>query len=267
MDPERLRIIAGKEKFNLAMIEKDYMLTKVLYMIRDIKGMYFKGGTAINKILLEHARLSEDLDFSLAISTKQAEKKIIEQLSDPLITNITKGKEVDGFTRIIVRYRLIGPEGEIFLDLNSRAKLLKEPKERIISHFYAQEFPFFSIKTLAEEELIAEKVAATIGRNKPRDYYDVYNLIKAGKKISLSLVKKKCEGSGKEYDVLKMFNNAQKLKNRWDADMNALIREKVSFEEVMKFLAKSFKLKEEKEKRKERKMRKIQRGKLPLSCA
>ncbi len=48
-----------------------------------------------------------------------------------------------------------------------------------------------------------------------------------------------------------MFNNAKKLHNKWNDDMTSLIREKITFQEVMQTLAKHFKLKEEKEKLKE----------------
>ena len=47
-----------------------------------------------------------------------------------------------------------------------------------------------------------------------------------------------------------MFNNAKKLKRRWDEDLLPLLAEEISFEEVMKTLAKYFKLKEEKDKKK-----------------
>ena len=67
---ERLNIIAGKEGFNIIMIEKDYLLTYLLYLLRDIKGIYFKGGTALHKVILNHERLSEDLDFTLTRSAK-----------------------------------------------------------------------------------------------------------------------------------------------------------------------------------------------------
>jgi len=45
-----------------------------------------------------------------------------------------------------------------------------------------------------------------------------------------------------------MFNKAQILKNKWAEDMDSLISEPITFQEVMKFLAKHFNLKEEKDK-------------------
>ena len=105
---------------------------------------------------------------------------------------------------------------------------------------------------LAKEELIAEKVAATIGRNKPRDHYDVYNIIHEKMPINIALVKKKCHDSGDEFSIIKMFNKAKTLKNRWNKDMEVLIAKPITFQEVIKFLAQHFKLKEEKEKSKDK---------------
>ena len=65
--------------------------------------------------------------------------------------------------------------------------------------------------------------------------------------LNMKLVEKKCLESGDEFSIIKMFNRAQKLKKGWDEDMLALISEPITFEEVMKSLAKHFKLKEEKE--------------------
>jgi predicted nucleotidyltransferase component of viral defense system len=159
---------------------------------------------------------------------------------------------VEGFLRIVIHYiDFDGRKDSVFIDLNKRAKLLLKPESHNIDHFYSPFIPEFSVKTLAKEEMIAEKVAATIGRNKPRDHFDVYRIIKARMPINLELVKKKCEESGDEFSIIKMFNNAKKLKNRWDRDMEALLSEPITFQEVIIFLSKHFKLKEEKDKLKE----------------
>ena len=98
--------------------------------------------------------------------------------------------------------------------------------------------------------MIAEKVAAAIGRNRPRDHFDIYMILNAKIPISMELVKEKCRQSKVEFNIIKMFNNASKLKHRWDKDLLPLLAEEISFEEVMKTLARHFKLKEEKDRKK-----------------
>ncbi len=236
-----------KKRFPRPLLLKDYYLALILYLIKDLDGVYFKGGTALNKIFLHHARLSEDIDFTLTRDEKEVKKEISTILNNSgLFKEIGEGKNVDGFLRMIVHYDSDLGNGELFIDLNRKGELILKPEIHQVHHFYSPFIPEFSIKTLAGEEMIAEKVAATIGRNKPRDHYDVYKIIHAHLPINLDLVKKKCVASGDEFSILKMFNKAKTLKNRWDQDMLPLLAEEVSFQTVMKYLASHFNLKEEK---------------------
>lgn len=55
---DELKIIADGQEFDIVLLEKDYLITYLLYLLKDIKNIYFKGGTALNKIFLNHERLS-----------------------------------------------------------------------------------------------------------------------------------------------------------------------------------------------------------------
>src|SRR3989338_10821686 len=95
---DQLRIIAGQRKLNIIMIEKDYLVTLLLYLIKDVPGIYFKGGTALNKLYLNHKRLSEDLDFSLTRNIKDVEGDIRKALEGSIFTLVSKG-----WTKIIFK--------------------------------------------------------------------------------------------------------------------------------------------------------------------
>lgn len=249
---DEFRDIASKLPFNYNILAKDYYLTAVLYLVKDVNGIFFKGGTALQKIYLNYSRLSEDADFTVTWSIGEVKKEIISILEkSTLFENVTMDKDIKGFTRLVVHYKGFSNEnGVVFIDLNQRAKMLMAPEKHSIKHFYKGSIPEFFVNTLAKEELIAEKVAAAIARNQPRDHYDLYRIIKEQMPINIEIVKKKCKQSGIKFDIIKMFNMAKKLKNRWDEDLLPLIAEDVGFKEVMITLAKYFKLKEEKDKRK-----------------
>ena len=66
-----LKDIAARHKFNEVLMLKDYYLTLILYLIKDVKGIYFKGGTALQKVFLNHSRLSEDIDFTSTRDVKE----------------------------------------------------------------------------------------------------------------------------------------------------------------------------------------------------
>jgi len=101
-----LKVIAGKTGFTIEILEKDYLVTYLLYLLKNIEGIYFKGGTALNKIFLNHVRLSEDLDFTVTVDVKKIEKEIKNTLKGTIFNEISHDKRVDKFTRSIVHYKL-----------------------------------------------------------------------------------------------------------------------------------------------------------------
>jgi predicted nucleotidyltransferase component of viral defense system len=62
---DELNVILGEKRFKKSLIVKDYHITILLYLMRDLKGVYFKGGTALQLAFLNHSRISEDIDFTL----------------------------------------------------------------------------------------------------------------------------------------------------------------------------------------------------------
>jgi len=249
---DEINEIMAKTKFDYDLLVKDYYIMIILYLLKDIKGIYFKGGTALQLTLLNHARISEDIDFTLDRPLKEIRKEIKKAIDESgIFGEITQDKDVDGFLRMVVPYKSDLGNDQIFLDLNERANLLTKPEKHKMKSFYPN-IPDFDFPTLSLKEMVAEKVVASIGRNKPRDHYDIYRLIKAKIPIDMKLVEKKCKQSGHEFSILKMFNKAKKLKNRWDQDMIPLLAEEVTFQEVITTMAKYFKLKAEKEVLKEK---------------
>ncbi len=241
--------VTTKQGFTPPLILKDYYVTLILFLLKDVDGIYFKGGTALQKIFLSYARLSEDADYTVTRNIPEVIediRKILE--TSKFFEKVTKDKDVEKFTRLLVHYTDFNNQPNVvFIDLNQRAKLLSPPEKHVIHHFYDGHIPDFSVTTLARDEIVAEKMAATIGRNKPRDHFDMYKIIEKNIPINLDFVKQKLQHSNLELDITHMFNQAKKLKKRWDADMIPLLAEPIEFTTVMTTLAKHFKLKEVKE--------------------
>ncbi|MDX2246626.1 MAG: nucleotidyl transferase AbiEii/AbiGii toxin family protein [Bacteroidia bacterium] len=67
--PKEINKVAAKSRVSDRQIEKDYVLSWVLYGISKNKVLHsvlvFKGGTVLKKAYFEHYRFSEDLDFTL----------------------------------------------------------------------------------------------------------------------------------------------------------------------------------------------------------
>jgi predicted nucleotidyltransferase component of viral defense system len=241
----KLRYIAGKRGFNLIYLEKDYFLTLFLYLIKDVGNVCFKGGTAINKTILKHNRLSEDLDF-VCQSDLESVKKIITRIikeNKDIFPKYNFENQISDFFRLKGSYNsFFSGTDSIIVDMNAKASVLLKPKKHDIYHFY-DDIPKFQILILNPKEIVAEKIRALIARNQPRDYFDVYHLIQEGYKIDLNLVKKKLEEANEEYTVERIFKNAKKIYSRWETEINQLTNKPVKFMTVIKKLQKEFKYK------------------------
>jgi predicted nucleotidyltransferase component of viral defense system len=238
---EELNVLAAKLGFDLETTIKDYYITLLLFHLKDVKGLYFKGGTALNKIFLDHLRLSEDIDFTVVGNVKKKEKQIREiilKLDD--FTEVKHDKKVKHFIRLIAHYNKEKIKGTIIIDLNSKAKLLLKPMNKELKHFYHEFIPKFNVHTIHINEMVAEKVCATANRFAPRDYFDLYNIIKLNLPVSMSLIKKKFKLDGKNFSPDLIFCKAKKVYRVWESDLLPLTTQKQSYIEVMKTLKKFF---------------------------
>src|SRR3989338_6812393 len=87
--------VVAKHGFDRDLILKDYYLTVVLYLLKDIKGIHFKGGTALHKIFLNYARLSEDADYTVTGNMELVKKQITEIITNSnIFKKISKDKDV-----------------------------------------------------------------------------------------------------------------------------------------------------------------------------
>ena len=69
IEPKEINKIAATNRVSDKQIEKDYVLSWVLFAISKNgilnKALVFKGGTVLKKVYFEDYRFSEDLDFTL----------------------------------------------------------------------------------------------------------------------------------------------------------------------------------------------------------
>ncbi len=241
----KLRYLSGEKGFNLIYLEKDYFLTLLLYFLRNTDGIYFKGGTALNKIFLRHTRLSEDLDFSCKGNMLHIRREIIKVLEDNknIFPRYKFDNDTSDFFRLKIFYKgFFSKTDYLILDVNRKASILLKPQKEKVPHFY-EGIPEFMIPAINVDELIAEKVRALITRNQPRDYFDVYMVLERGYTINIRLVKRKLADVKQRFEVERIFKNAQKIYSKWDDEIGYLTNKPVGFMTVIKRLQKEFKYK------------------------
>ncbi len=232
---DKLKYLAGTHGLNMIYLEKDYFLTLFLFLAKDIEGMFFKGGTALNKIFLNHKRLSEDLDFtanSPIAEIRQQLEKILEENKN-IFTKIETDKTTPEFVRYKVFYKsFFSKEAFIIIDINKKASIILKTEKHEAPNFYGLKF---QIQTLALDEIIAEKFRAAITRNKPRDYFDLYFILQKHK-IDIALAKRKLKEAGEKFDTERIFKNTNKIYSSWNEDIGKLTNEKLDFVSCIKFL-------------------------------
>ncbi len=234
---DKLRYLAGKHGFNIIYLEKDYFLTLLLHSIRNIDGMYFKGGSALNKIFLNYLRLSEDLDFV----SRESIPKVKDLVEDAVDKEIFTRLKIDHSTKDFIRWCIyfksyFEKKSSIILDVNGKASVHLEPEKHKVKNFYGLDF---EITTLNLDEIIAEKVRTLIMRNQPRDYFDLYFILKKHE-LNFDLINKKLEEVNVKFDVDRIFKNAQKIYSRWDRDLMPLTNKKIKFIKVIRSLQEYF---------------------------
>lgn len=168
--------------------------------------IFFKGGTAI-KIVFGSARFSEDLDFSSpVISLRTLEEMLIEVVKDiekeGVSVNVSESRLTSGGYLGILLFNLYDYEVKISLQISMRkTKRIESETVLIVSDY----LPDYTLRILKRRHLVEEKLQACINRAKPRDFYDVYFMLRAGllskeQKILLNKVKQKLKGSNTSFN-------------------------------------------------------------------
>ncbi len=196
---EQLLLIQNKFQTLKANVLREYvqhLFLSSLYRTNGSENILFKGGTGY-RIAYKSPRFSEDLDFSASqISIKEIEKIMINVLEDlsnnGLICDIEESKSTTGgyLAKLFTNF-----QGEkIPIDIQISLKENIDRKYEIFD-IINEYIPTYTALLLPKDAMIDEKIQAALTRSKPRDFYDIYFLLKNGfltstQKNQLTQVKK-----------------------------------------------------------------------------
>lgn len=195
IEPKEINQVATTSRVSDRQIEKDYVLSWLLYAISKneilLSTLVFKGGTVLKKAYIEEYRFSEDLDFTLL-----DEKISNEQIRDEFIKLFSFIKEeaniemrIDekkwaihetGSPQFYIDY--VGPlkgnmgSRDFKIDITRGEVLETEVENKSIFRSYSDLEEEFSLKCYSLAEVLIEKMAALMGRTEPRDLYDFWYL-------------------------------------------------------------------------------------------
>ena len=165
----------------------EHLFLAKLYTLTGAEKLLFKGGTAL-RIVYGSPRFSEDLDFSLTGVPSHEVKETVESLFVKVLADIEKiginvelgGKsnETSGGYFGIATFNLLDyPPIGVELNISTRNDNLRGEADSIANDFV----PTYTLIHLSQEELVEEKIfGALIERKKPRDFYDLYFIMRKG---------------------------------------------------------------------------------------
>ena len=233
---EQLINIGKKTGLHLYQQEKDYLLKLFLFnYFRLFDDAVFKGGTCL-RYVFGLDRFSEDLDFNILISPKEFDLQI-QRISKEFgllgIKNYLIKKEFfrDAYTCAIA---FQGPlstgtkqtRNKIRIDAGKRTGIIHIPEWKLIPSEYPETRSHFLVHTMDEQELLVEKICSLLERQKGRDLYDVWFLLKKGVKVDTTLLYKK-----KKTKTLSLTLPTQR---EYTQDIEKLTRRVIPYEQVKK---------------------------------
>ena len=182
IDRRELLARARERRLPLVMVEKDYVVGWVLFGLMQIRGLVFKGGTALSKVYFPQTwRLSEDLDFVTAPANwerlpGQIPKALHEATARSGVQLTIKSQHSNPeYLQVKIQYS--GPLGKNWLKIDVTpeppiGRVLSKPLSRSYS-----DYPDFMVRVESLEEICAQKLRALVQRKKVRDYYDIWRML------------------------------------------------------------------------------------------
>jgi uncharacterized protein len=258
--PGEIQKYATKSKVKDGQIEKDYVLSWILYGISQNKflseNLIFKGGTVLKKVYFEDYRFSEDLDFTLKdnnISNEQifqAFNSLIAFVKDEANIQLARNPETEfdsGNVNFYISYG--GPLGGAFgkkdlkIDITRNEILCFDVVPHDIYRSYSDLDSRFQVKCYSKQEVLAEKMRSLMERTQPRDIYDLWYLLEIdGLNISeiRNEFRKKVEHKGLNPDdfISKVTEKESKYKSMWEKYLSNQIHDLPEFDCVFRDLMK-----------------------------
>ena len=184
-----------------------------LYKLSEAKRILFKGGTAL-RIIYNSPRFSEDLDFSLFDITQNKIKPFVEDLFIHVLAEMAHadikvelgdkiGATSGGYFGVAAFRMFEYPQVGVEINVSSRnGRSVLGEVDSVANNFV----PTYTIIHLPQNELVEEKIFGALReRKKPRDFYDLYFIMRKGillpkQKIQLAKVKDEIIANAQKID-------------------------------------------------------------------
>ncbi len=223
--------------------EKHYIQTTILLALSEYE-LVFKGGTYL---WFFHGlnRFSEDLDFTALDKIDSSMcNKVEDFLSnfdlEPEIKNIIDNQRTFSF-EVFTKSLLNSKEkSSVYIEISKReSHILKLQSYNIYFPYY--DLPVKIIRGLDLIEVFAEKVRTIYNREKARDVYDLFILVKKGIKPNYKLINEKLKYFHLIYDKSSFFARLKDKKEIYNLELEGLVLWKYpEFDDVYQIICNVF---------------------------
>lgn len=157
-----------------------YLFLSNLYLEKQAESILFKVGTAL-RIVYGSPRFSEDLDFScFGLLMNKLEATMLNAMTEiekiGVKSEIEESKATTGGYLGVFRFKFLDYNESIKVECSFRTKQRLKPDINLVNSDY---MPPFNILCLPMQRLAEEKAIALLTRTKPRDFYDVYFILRS----------------------------------------------------------------------------------------
>lgn len=221
---EEIFKISLEKSLEASQVEKDYVLGWILAAISQDSELntqwLFKGGTCLRKCFFKDYRYSEDLDFTIDAKEKidiaaiqNSIHQICNWVTKESAIQIDINRSIFEITENLAKQSII--QGRIFyrgpisptsprqwprikFDLTADEKIVHAASQREIIHIYSdyKQIQKYRINSYDFYDLVAEKIRALFERTRPRDLYDVIEILNSDIEFDhpelLRTLKEKC---------------------------------------------------------------------------
>lgn len=228
---DELAAIAKFKGLAPRLAELDYLQEIALLSVSREFGsrLVFKGGTCLYKVHKLN-RFSEDLDFTGRKGFKS--RDFFNRLPSFFSLLSIKGAvRVEHFEKgVNVYLKLLGPlydgrketRATLVLNISTRERVLLPVQRFPYTPLYPELRPF-DLSVMDEKEIMAEKTRAICGRNKARDVYDFWYLLKKGILFDIGLTNKKLSHDNLKFRKDTFLAKIEEKKISWERDLAGLV--------------------------------------------
>jgi len=182
IDQSLIKTIAKKQQTTEVNSRREYvqhLFLNYFYQQPSTNKIFFKGGTAL-RLVYGSPRFSEDLDFSSPLADinliERAALEVLREIEkEGIKTEIVESKSTSGGYLGIFSFKLAEVIVALQLEISSRDRRVKGEVVTVAGDF----IPAYTIVVLPLEQLVGQKIRALQERQKPRDWYDLYFILRA----------------------------------------------------------------------------------------